>query len=319
MLLLACAGAWFAPQALVPLKGAIVPALGLIMFGMGLTLTGAQLAAVLRRPRWLLLGVALQFGLMPMLGWGIAGLLDLTPVLAAGLILVGACPGGTASNFMTYLARGDVALSVAMTAVSTLAAPLLTPWLMLWLAGTRVEVPAPAMLLDILRIVLLPVLAGVLLRRHLGGVATALARWLPGLSMLLVALIVAIIVALNRAQLGAVGALVAGAVVLHNALGFALGYLGARIGGANPAERRAIAIEVGMQNSGLATALAIKFLPALAALPAALFSVWQNLAGLALTAAWRRGAQADAEKSRPCDFSARRIKGHARAAPDRTR
>jgi BASS family bile acid:Na+ symporter len=107
--------------------------------------------------------------------------------------------------------------------------------------------------------------------------------------MLLVALIVAIIVALNRHQLGAVGALVAGAVVLHNVLGFSLGYLGARLGGANPAQRRAIAIEVGMQNSGLATALAIKFLPALAALPAALFSVWQNLAGLALATAWRGG------------------------------
>jgi BASS family bile acid:Na+ symporter len=151
-----------------------------------------------------------------------------------------------------------------------------------------VEVPALAMLVDILRIVLLPVLAGVALRRYLGGLASSLARWLPGLSMLLVALIVAIIVALNRHQLGAVGALLAGAVVLHNALGFALGYLGALLGGASPPQRRAIAIEVGMQNSGLATALAIKFLPALAALPAALFSVWQNLAGLALAAAWRR-------------------------------
>lgn len=288
-LLLACAGAWFAPQVFVPLKAAIVPALGLIMFGMGLTLTGAQLAAVLRRPRWLLLGIGLQFAVMPAVGWALAGALHLPAALAAGVILVGACPGGTASNVMTYLARGDVALSVAMTAASTLVAPLLTPWLTLWLAGARVEVPALAMLLDILRIVLLPVLAGVLLRRYLGGLARALARWLPGLSMLLVALIVAIIVALNRHQLGAVGALVAGAVVLHNALGFSLGYLGARLGGANPAQRRAIAIEVGMQNSGLATALAIKFLPALAALPAALFSVWQNLAGLALAAAWRRG------------------------------
>ncbi|MFZ5492723.1 MAG: bile acid:sodium symporter family protein [Pseudomonadota bacterium] len=288
-LLLACVGAWAAPQLFVPLKGAIVPALGLIMFGMGLTLTGTQLAAVLRRPRWLVLGIVLQFAVMPILGWALAAGFGLPPALAAGVILVGACPGGTASNVMTFLARGDVALSVAMTAVSTLAAPLLTPWITLWLAGTRVDVPALAMLVDILRIVLLPVLAGVALRRYLGGLAGPLARWLPGLSMLLVALIVAIIVALNRHQLGAVGALLAGAVALHNALGFALGYVGARLGGASPPQRRAIAIEVGMQNSGLATALAIKFLPTLAALPAALFSVWQNLAGLALASAWRRG------------------------------
>lgn len=288
-LLLACAGAWFVPQAFVPLKVAIVPALGLIMFGMGLTLTGPQLTAVLRRPRWLLLGIGLQFLIMPALAWGIAAKLGLPATLAAGLILVGACPGGTASNVMTYLARGDVALSVAMTAASTFVAPLLTPWVMLWLAGARVDVPALAMFIDILRIVLLPVLAGMLLRRYLAAVAKRLAGWLPGLSMLLIALIVAIILALNRHQLAATGAVVATAVVLHNGLGFALGYLGARLGGAGPAQRRAIAIEVGMQNSGLATALAIKFLPPLAALPAALFSVWQNLAGLGLAALWRRG------------------------------
>lgn len=287
-LLLACVGAWFVPQLFAPLKGAIVPALGLIMFGMGLTLTGPQLTAVLRRPRYLLLGIGLQFLIMPALAWGLAELLQLPPTLAAGLILVGACPGGTASNVMTYLARGDVALSVAMTAASTLVAPLLTPWITWWLAGTRVDVPAAAMLLDILRIVLLPVLAGVLLRRYPAAFAKRLAGWLPGLSMLLIALIVAIILALNRDQLAATGALVAGAVVLHNALGFALGYAGARLGGATPAQRRTIAIEVGMQNSGLATALAIKFLPPLAALPAALFSVWQNLAGLGLATAWRR-------------------------------
>ena len=288
-LLLACAAAWFVPQVFVPLKAAIVPALGLIMFGMGLTLTAAQLSAVLRRPRWLLLGIGLQFAVMPVLAFGIAARLGLAPTLAAGLILVGACPGGTASNVMTYLARGDVALSVAMTAASTIVAPLATPWVTLWLAGTRVDVPALAMLIDILRIVLLPVLAGMLLRRYLAGIAKRLARWLPGLSMLLIALIVAIILALNRHQLAATCVLVAGAVVLHNALGFALGYLGARLGGAGPAQRRAIAIEVGMQNSGLATALAIKFLPPLAALPAAVFSVWQNLAGLGLAAVWRRG------------------------------
>ncbi|MDD3650856.1 bile acid:sodium symporter family protein [Immundisolibacter sp.] len=287
-LLLACAAAWLAPQAFVPLKPLITPALGLVMFGMGLTLTGAQLAAVLRHPRWLLLGIGLQFVIMPTLAFVIAGRLGLSAPLAAGLILVGACPGGTASNVMTYLARGDVALSVAMTAASTLIAPLATPWLTLWLAGARVDVPALAMLAEILRIVLLPVLAGMLLRWCLEGVARRLARWLPGLAMLLVALIVAIILALNRPRLAATGTLVAGAVVLHNGLGFVLGYVGAALGGARPAQRRAIAIEVGMQNSGLATALALKFLPPLAALPAALFSVWQNLAALGLAAVWRR-------------------------------
>ncbi|WP_372719335.1 bile acid:sodium symporter family protein [Immundisolibacter sp.] len=289
LLLVACAAAWLVPQAFVPLKGAIVPALGLIMFGMGLTLTGPQLTAVLRRPRWLLMGIGLQFVVMPAAALGLAMALDLPPTLAAGLILVGTCPGGTASNVVTYLARGDVALSVAMTATSTLLAPLATPWLTLWLAGTRIDVPALAMFGDIVRIVLLPVAAGVMLRRWLTPLAQHLARWLSGLSMLLIAFIVAIILALNHGQLAATGVLVATAVILHNTLGFVLGYLGATLTGAGSAQRRAIAIEVGMQNSGLATALAIKFLPPLAALPAALFSVWQNLAGLGLAAAWRRG------------------------------
>jgi len=287
----ACIAAWWWPQVFVPLKPFIVPGLGVIMFGMGMTLRADDLAAVARRPRWLLLGVALQFLVMPAAAWLIATLLALPPLLALGLVLTGSCPGGTASNVMAYLARGNVALSVSMTTASTLLAPLATPWLTWWLVGERIDVPVWNMFVSILTIVILPVALGMTARWAMPALTRRIEPVFPWLSVAVIALLVAIIIALSRGRLADVGTAVVLAVVLHNAAGLSLGYVAAAWAGAPPRERRTIALEVGMQNSGLATALVIKLFAPLAALPSAVFSVWHNVSALILVSSWRREDQ----------------------------
>ncbi len=286
--LAACAAAWLWPAPFAALKPAIVPLLGVVMFGMGATLTAASFAEALRRPGTVALGVALQYLVMPAAGWVAATLAGLPPALAAGLILVGSCPGGTASNVICYLARGDVALSITLTAVSTLLAAWATP-LLTWLwAGARVEVPVAAMMRDAAAIVLVPVALGVLANTLWHRRLARVRRAMPLVSVAAIALIIAIIVALTRERLAAVGPALGAAVALHNALGLALGYAAARILGLDRRLARTLAIEVGMQNSGLGVALAAKHFGALAALPGALFSVWHNLTGSALAAWWSR-------------------------------
>lgn len=287
LLLTALALGWYRPQWLVPLRPGIVPGLAIIMFVMGMALTGAQVVAMLRQPRWLVLGVVLQYLIMPLAAWGLAAVLALPKGLAVGLVLVGTCPGGTASNVMVYLARGNLALSVAMTTVSTLASPLLTPLLAWLLLSTSVDVPLGDMLRSIVLVVILPLTVGMVARSRWPRLASDGDRWLARLAMLIVALIVGTIVALNREALPGVGALLLLAVVLHNGIGLGAGYALAILLGADPQTRRAIALEVGMQNSGLATVLALKFFAPLAALPAALFSVWHNVSGLCLASLWR--------------------------------
>jgi bile acid:Na+ symporter, BASS family len=286
--LLASLLAFAYPQPLVDLKAWILPLLGLVMLGMGATLTPAEFREVLRRPRLVALGAALQFGIMPLAGWTIGHLLGLPPVLLAGLVLVGASPGGTASNVICYLARGDVALSITLTTVSTLLAVVLTPLLTLLYVGERVPVPAGAMLLSILQVVVLPVALGVLLNRLAGERIGGLKRLFPLISVAAIVLIIAIIVALNRESLASLGAEAGLAVILHNGTGLAAGYALARLLGQDETRARTLAIEVGMQNSGLAVALAVKHFSAAAALPGALFSVWHNLSGSALAAWWSR-------------------------------
>ncbi len=286
--LLGCALAFAVPEWLVGLKPAIVPLLGLVMFGMGVTLTTAEIAEVLRRPRLIALGLALQFGVMPLAAWLIALALDLPPYLLAGLVLVGTCPGGTASNVVCYLARGDLALSITLTTASTLLAVVLTP-LLTWLyVGERVPVPATEMFWSIVRIVLIPVALGILVNRLVGHRLGRLKQVFPLLSVAAIVLIITIIVALNRDNLEQVGAMVALAVVLHNAVGLAGGYWLARSVGLDTVRARTLAIEVGMQNSGLAVALAVKYFSGAAALPGALFSIWHNLSGAALASWWSR-------------------------------
>jgi BASS family bile acid:Na+ symporter len=268
--------------------------LAVIMLGMGMTLRPADFAIVARRPWPLLLGVAAQYIVMPLLGLGIAVALDLSPLLTAGMILVGASPGGTSSNVMVYLSKGDTALSVAMTTVSTLLAPILTPLLMLVLAGEFLPVEPGALFVSIVQIVLAPVLAGLLLRMLLPRLVEKFLDLLPLISVAGITVVVMAVVAASSSTLLSIGILVVVAVILHNSLGYTLGYLIGRVFGLPVASRRAISIEVGMQNSGLAAALAVAHFNPVAALPAAIFSVWHNVSGSLLASYWsRRSVSAD--------------------------
>ena len=283
------------PSAFAGWSPAVPWLLSVIMVGMGMTLRPADFAIIGRRPGALLLGVVAQYTVMPALGYGIAHLLGLPPVLAAGMILVGAAPGGTASNVMVYLARGDTALSVAMTSVSTLLAPFLTPLLVLWLVGESLPVSGTALFTSIVQIVLVPVAVGVALRLLLPRLVDRCLDALPLVSVAGITAVVLAVVAGSAPTLLDVGLLVVLAVVLHNVGGLALGYGIGRACGMPVPSRRAISIEVGMQNSGLAAALAtVHFAPA-AALPAAIFSVWHNVSGSLLASRWARRPVAPAD------------------------
>jgi BASS family bile acid:Na+ symporter len=284
--------AWMLPQWLVPLKVAIVPLLGLVMFAMGMTLTAGDFLTVLQRPFPVVLGVVLQFLLMPLAAWMLAKLAGLPPQLAVGLILVGCSPGGTASNVICYLAKGDVALSITLTTVSTLLAIIATPLLTLLYAGATVPVPAVDMLITILKVILMPVLLGVLVNHFFHRSLLVVRDLFPVVSVAAIVVIIAIIVALNQGQLENLVPGVAIVVVLHNLVGLAGGYWLPRVLGRELRECRTLAIEVGMQNSGLAVALAVKYFSVSAALPGALFSIWHNLTGSLLAGYWSRQDQA---------------------------
>lgn len=286
--LLFAAVAYWRPGWFTGLAVAIVPLLGVVMFGMGISLRLADFREVLRRPGLIALGVAMQFVLMPLLAWLIGTLLALPQALLVGLVLLGSCPGGTASNVICYLARGDVALSITLTACSTLLALLATPLLTWFYVGARVPVPVLDMLVSMFMIVIVPVLGGLLINTFWARHVRPLQTLFPLLSVFAIALIIAIVVALKRDQLAMLGPLLAAAVVLHNLSGLVSGYWIARAVGLDPRTSRTLAIEVGMQNSGLAVALAQQFFSAAAALPGALFSVWHNLSGSVLAARWSR-------------------------------
>ena len=272
----------------VDFRPAIVPLLGVVMFGMGMTLSWQNFTEVLKRPQVIGLGVLMQYLVMPFAAWLVAVVLGLPPYIMAGLVLVGACPGGTASNVVCYLARGDVALSITLTTVSTFLAILLTP-LITWLyVGQKVPVPVESMLWSIFKIVLLPVSLGVLINSLFGRRLSVIKHLFPLVSVFAIVVIIAIIVALNKSNLATMGAAVALAVVLHNLIGLISGYWLPRLLGQDERTCRTLAIEVGMQNSGLGVALAAKYFSAAAALPGALFSIWHNLSGSMLAGYWSR-------------------------------
>ncbi len=271
--------AFFAPEQFTWIVPYIVPLLGIIMFGMGLTLSKKDFSEVFRRPGTVLIGVLGQFIIMPSLAWILCQALNLPPEIAVGVILVGCCPGGTASNVMTFLARGDVALSVAITSVTTLLAPVVTPALIYLLASQWLEVSAAAMFWSIVQVVILPIVLGViaqaLLREKVEGCVNAL----PLVSVVAIVAIVAAVVAANQARIATTGLLIFAVVVLHNGLGLLLGYWLAKLSGLSMAQRKTLSIEVGMQNSGLGAALATAHFSPLAAVPSAIFSVWHNISG----------------------------------------
>jgi BASS family bile acid:Na+ symporter len=285
--LLVTALAYAFPGGFVPLKDAIVPLLGVVMFGMGMTLTAASFREVLRRPWVVAIGVGLQFLLMPAIAWALTTGLALPTAVGAGLILVGSCPGGTASNVICYLARGDVALSITLTTVSTLASVVATPLLTWAYVGAEVPVPVIPMLLDVLKIVIVPVLLGVLVNTWLHRRLRAIEHGFPAVSVVAIVLIIGVIVALNRDRFADLAGIVVVAVMLHNLLGLAGGYGLARLLGLDERTCRTVSIEVGMQNSGLGVALAVQHFTPVAALPGAVFSVWHNLSGSLLAGYWR--------------------------------
>ena len=292
LVLLSAVAALLFPDTLSGLKPSLInPLLGVIMFGMGLTLKAEDFRVVFTRPRDVLIGCLAQFTVMPLLAFALTRIFKLDAALAIGVILVGCCPGGTASNVITYLAKGDLALSVGMTATSTLLAPVLTPLLVWLLAGETVDVNVLGMLLSILWVVILPIALGLVVKRLWPRTTERATDYLPALSTLAICTIVLIVIAANAHKLLDGGWIILLVVILHNLCGFGIGYL---IGWALhllPAKRRAISIEVGMQNSGLATSLANLHFAAypLAAIPGALFSVWHNISGAVVARIYARG------------------------------
>lgn len=264
--------------------------LGLVMFGMGMTIELSEFKIVFTRPKDVIIGCMAQFTIMPLIAWALTQLFQLPQELAIGVILVGACPGGTASNVITYLAGGDLALSVGMTGVSTILAPFMTPFITWLLAGTMVDVSITNMMISIMQVVILPIVVGLLIKHYFPQFTKRLSVGLPAFSSIIITLIIACIVSVNSVQLQAVGFLVLVVVALHNLSGFALGYLLGKLLKLPHNKRTAISIEVGMQNSGLACSLAQQHFAALqaATVPGAIFSVWHNLAGTLVAKLYQR-------------------------------
>ena len=264
--------------------------LGVVMFGMGLTLRLQDFKIVFSRPKDVVIGCLAQFTVMPLLAWTLARVFSLDEALALGVVLVGCCPGGTASNVITYLAKGDLALSVGMTGVSTLLAPFLTPLLTWALAGKSVNVDVASMFLSILWVVILPIVVGLVIKALWPRFTEKAVDYLPAFSSVVIALIVAIIIAANADKLLAGGLVIVLVVMLHNLCGLGVGYLIGRLLGLSEPKKRAISIEVGMQNSGLASSLATLHFAAypLATIPGAIFSVWHNISGAVVAYLYRK-------------------------------
>lgn len=275
---------YFTPTTFAPLKSDIVPALGIIMFGMGLTLQPKDFSAVVQHPLQVLVGVLAQFIIMPLLALLLTKLFHLDPIIALGVILVGCCPGGTSSNVITYLSKGDVALSVTITSITTLLAPFVTPFLLQIYAGHIVNIDALGMMAGIAKMVILPIVLGVIVHYIFKEKIRFLLDILPLVSVAGIVFIIAVVVALSHQKIAETGVLILGVVVVHNLCGYALGFLTAKLMGFERAQRRAIMVEVGMQNSGLGATLASVYFAAnpLAAVPSAIFSVWHNISGALL-------------------------------------
>ncbi len=277
--------ALLAPSSVSFLKTSYVNTLlGIVMFGMGLTLKPNDFRVVFSRPKDVVIGTVAQFTIMPLLAFALSHLFGLSPELTVGVILVGTCPGGTSSNVMTYLSKGDVALSVGMTAVSTILAPFMTPLLTYLYAGQTVDVDMLSMFLSIIQVVIVPIVLGFVINHYFSSVAERATDILPLVSTLAIVAIVGAVVSANADKLLGCGMLVLVVVMLHNVTGYALGYAEARLMKMSTTKCRAVSIEVGMQNSGLATSLATVHFAQypLATIPGAVFSVWHNISGAVL-------------------------------------
>lgn len=279
--------AYLFPEIFLYFKSDIVPLLMIVMFGMGMTLTWDNFKAVLRLPGVIVFGVFLQYLIMPISAFVIAKSFRLTPQLIAGTVLVGCSPGGTASNVMCYLGNADVALSVMLTTTNTLFAVIATPAFSYLFLHQIVPVPFWDIMISILQIVLFPVLIGTAVNTLFSKNMDKVRSIFPLVSTIAILLIISIIVALNKAMLFKVNIKTVLSVILVDCLGYLLGYFIPKIFKYDIKTRRTIAIEVGMQNSGLSVALAIKYFSSIAALPGAVFSVWQNISASLLAGRWR--------------------------------
>ncbi|WP_173911886.1 bile acid:sodium symporter family protein [Acinetobacter sp. Marseille-Q1618] len=285
--------AMLAPDAFVWLKAYITWMLGIIMFGMGMTMTVNDFKGVLQSPKAVGIGVLAQFIVMPSLAYILCKLFQLPAEIAIGVILVGCCPGGTASNVITYMAKGNTALSVACTSVSTLLAPVLTPAIFYLLASQWLQIDAASMFISILQVVLVPIILGLITRSLLKQKVEQYIQVMPLISVVAIVAIVAAIIAGSKAAILESGALILAVVILHNGLGYLLGFWASRFFQLPYADSKAVAIEVGMQNSGLGVALAAVHFAAspVTAVPSAIFSLWHNISGPALASYW--AAKAD--------------------------
>ncbi|MCR4588665.1 MAG: bile acid:sodium symporter family protein [Lachnospiraceae bacterium] len=262
----------------------------IVMFGMGLTLKLEDFKLVFTRPKDIILGCLAQFTIMPLLAFGLGKAFGLETALLAGVVLVGTCPGGTSSNVITYLSKGDVALSVGMTSVNTLLAPFLTPAITYLLLRTSVEVNILSMFLSIVKVVIIPIALGFIINKFFGKYTQAAVKVLPMISVIAICMIVAAVVSHNAEKIMTTGAIVFVVVILHNLLGYACGFgLGKLLKLTNP-KTKALSVEIGMQNSGLATSLAGSAFPdlAMATVPGAIFSVWHNISGAILANIYNR-------------------------------
>jgi BASS family bile acid:Na+ symporter len=296
LVLLSAVLALATPSTFSGVKPSVInPLLGLVMFGMGMALRIEDFRIVFSRPRDIAIGCLAQFSVMPLLAWVLSRLFALDEALTVGVVLVGCCPGGTASNVITYLAKGDLALSVGMTATSTLLAPFVTPLLVWLLVGQTVDVQVAGMLLSILWVVILPIVAGLLAKWLWPKFTERATAYLPALSSLAICAIVLIIIAANASKLLEGGLIIILVVMLHNLCGLSLGYAIGRLLRLPAAKRKAVSIEVGMQNSGLASSLATLHFAAypMATIPGAIFSVWHNISGAVVARLYARNSDDD--------------------------
>ncbi len=280
--------AYLAPQIFISLKSSIIYLLAIVMLGMGITLKPADFSQLIYLKSIIVVGLILQYSIMPLVAWLISKSFSLSIPLLTGMVLVGACPGGTASNVICYLARGNVALSIALTSISTLLAVVATPILTWIYLGHSIDVPVFNMMSTVLKVIVLPVSLGVLINYSFGQRLALIIRIFPSISVLAICIIIAIIIANNQPKLHAIVSIVMIAVILHNLMGLVIGYIFSYWLGYNEKIRKTIAIEVGMQNSGLAVALATEYFKPIAALPGAVFSIWHNLSGSLLAAIWSK-------------------------------
>ncbi len=280
--------AFIAPEPFLIFGGYITILLGIVMFGMGLTLKAVDFKLVITNPVPVIIGVCAQYVIMPLSAFLIAYIMNLPAELAAGLVLLGSVPGGTASNVMVYLAKGNVPLSITMTSFSTLLAPIATPLILLLLAGKWMPVDPIAMFTSIIQVIIIPIILGIIIRRVVPQIVEKSINVIPLISVVAIMIIVSAVVAGNVDTIASAGSIIFAAVVLHNAFGLLFGYITARVLGLDESNRRAISIEVGMQNSGLGVALATAHFGPLAALPSVLGAVWHNISGPILATYWSK-------------------------------